>query len=52
MTQITLKGEPLQTVGSLPETGTTAPNFELVRQDLAIATLATYHGQKKVLTKR
>lgn len=49
MAQITLKGDPYHTSGNLPTSGATAPNFELVRQDLAIATLATYAGQKKVL---
>lgn len=49
MAQITLKGDPYRTSGELPDVGTRAPNFELVRQDLAIATLATYAGQKKVL---
>ena len=49
MAQITLKGAPYHTSGTLPAPGTRAPNFELVRQDLAIATLATYAGQTKVL---
>ena len=49
MAQITLKGDPYHTSGEMPEVGATAPNFELVRQDLAIATLSTYAGKKKVL---
>lgn len=49
MGRITLKGTPYHTVGDLPEVGSPAPNFELVRQDLAIATLATYAGMRKVL---
>ena len=49
MAKITLKGDPYYTTGELPEAGTQAPLFELVRQDLAIATLSTYAGQKKVL---
>ena len=49
MAQITLKGDPYHTSGELPAAGAQAANFELVRQDLAIATLATYAGQKKVL---
>lgn len=49
MATITLKGDPYHTIGSLPAMGSVAPNFELVRQDLALATLATYAGQKKIL---
>jgi thiol peroxidase len=49
MATITLKGDPYKTTGELPEVGSAAPNFELVRQDLAIATLATYAGTRKVL---
>ncbi len=48
MAKITLKGDPYSTSGSVPAPGSAAPNFELVRQDLAIATLATYAGKKKV----
>ncbi len=49
MATITLKGTPYQTVGNLPEIGEVVPAFELVRQDLAVVTLATYGGKKKVL---
>ena len=46
MASITLKGNPIQTVGTLPSTGSTAPDFRLVRQDLSEATLATFSGSK------
>ena len=49
MAHITLKGDPYRTTGELPAVGAQAPSFELVRQDLAIATLSTYAGQRKVL---
>ena len=50
MTQITLKGNPINTCGELPAAGSTAPNFTLVRNDLSEATLETYAGKKKVLS--
>src|SRR5690606_352623 len=49
MAQITFKGNPVHTSGELPAVGERAPDFELVRQDLSTATLATYAGKKKVL---
>jgi len=49
MAEITLKGNPIHTAGDLPAVGTTAPAFELVRQDLSAATLGTWSGQRKVL---
>jgi len=50
MATITLKGVPCHTQGHLPAVGSHARGFELVRQDLAIATLATYAGKWKVLS--
>lgn len=49
MTTITLKGNPVQTMGTLPAAGSTAPDFSLVRGDLSDANLATFAGKKKVL---
>ncbi|MHC5011482.1 MAG: thiol peroxidase [Planctomycetota bacterium] len=49
MATITLKGNPFQTSGTLPAVGSTAPDFDLVRQDLSAANLATFAGLKKVL---
>ncbi|HEY8430715.1 MAG TPA: thiol peroxidase [Sandaracinaceae bacterium] len=49
MAQITFKGNAVHTSGELPAVGERAPDFELVRQDLSTATLATYAGKKKVL---
>ncbi len=49
MARITLKGDPYHTIGDLPDVGEGAPLFELVRQDLTIATLSTYAGRRKVL---
>ena len=49
MAQITLKGNPINTSGTLPETGGTAPDFNLTAGDLSDATLESYAGKKKVL---
>lgn len=49
MAQITFKGNAVHTSGELPAEGQRVPGFELVRQDLSVATLETYAGKKKVL---
>ena len=49
MAQITLGGNPINTSGELPAVGSTAPDFDLVRQDLSQVGLGTYAGKKKVL---
>lgn len=45
MAHITLKGNPIVTVGALPAVGTLAPDFRLVDETLADRHLADY-GQK------
>ncbi|BFM51020.1 thiol peroxidase [Marinomonas sp. THO17] len=49
MAQVTLKGNPFNTVGELPAVGSQAPDFELVKMDLSVSTLADYKGSKLVL---
>ena len=49
MAQVTLKGNPVQVEGELPQTGTQAPEFTLTAGDLSDATLATFAGKRKVL---
>ncbi|MCH4208952.1 thiol peroxidase [Bifidobacterium sp.] len=49
MAQITLGSEPVQTVGTLPETGATLPAFTLVGNDLAEVDSASFAGKKIVL---
>lgn len=49
MARITLKGNPINTLGNLPEKGIQAPEFNLVKQDLSEAKLLDYKGQKVVL---
>lgn len=49
MAQITLQGNPINTIGNLPETGSKAADFTLVANDLSVKTLADYKGKKIVL---
>jgi len=49
MATVTLKGNAFETVGQLPAVSYKAPNFELVKTDLSVTTLADYQGQKLVL---
>tara|TARA_R110002051_G_scaffold82788_2_gene147243 strand:+ start:449 stop:955 length:507 start_codon:yes stop_codon:yes gene_type:complete len=49
MTTVTLKGNQIHTIGSLPKIGTSAPNFILTKSDLSTATLENYKGKKVVL---
>lgn len=49
MSQITLKGNPIHTSGSLPPKGAQAPDFKLVKADLSEASLKDYSGKKKIL---
>lgn len=49
MAQVTLKGNPIETVGSLPAVGSEAPSFILVKQDLSELTLASLRGSRVVL---
>jgi len=49
MATITLKGNEIQTVGSLPAIGSDAPNFTLVKTDLSETSLADYNGKTLVL---
>jgi thiol peroxidase len=49
MAQITLKGNPIQTVGDLPAVGAKAPDFTLTAGDLSDVTLASFAGKRKVV---
>ncbi len=49
MAKITLKGNPVNTIGDLPEVGTQLSDFALIANDLSTKTLADYAGKKKVL---
>lgn len=49
MATITLKGNPIHTVGSLPAAGSKCPDFKLTAGDLSDLTLAAFAGKKKIL---
>ena len=49
MATVTLQGNPFQTCGELPNTGSKAPEFTLVQADLSDITLADCQGQRVIL---
>ncbi len=49
MNSVTLKGQPLQIRGALPQPGASAPQFTLTSQSLADVTLNHFAGKKKIL---
>ena len=49
MAAIALKGNKVETSGSLPKKGDQAPDFKLVKGDLSEVSLADYKGKKVVL---
>lgn len=49
MAEITLKGNPVKTIGELPEIGLTIKDFALVNDKLEIKTLEDYRGKRKIL---
>ncbi|MCX8533993.1 thiol peroxidase [Chryseobacterium luquanense] len=49
MSTITFKGNPIHTVGNLPEVGNDAQEFTMVSSDLSEKNLADYTGKRVVL---
>jgi thioredoxin-dependent peroxiredoxin len=49
MTQITLKGNPINTLGELPSIGAKAKDFQLVAKDLSSKSLNDFAGKNLVL---
>ena len=49
MATIALNGNPIHTIGLLPETGKAAPDFLLTKTDLSDITLSGFKGKKIVL---
>lgn len=49
MAQITLQGNPIETVGELPPLNTMAPKFTLTKTDLSECSLNNFKGQTVVL---
>ena len=49
MATITLKGNPVSTVGELPSAGSDAPSFSALKTDLSEVSLSEYAGKKVIL---
>ncbi len=49
MARITLKGQTINTVGSLPAAGSLSPAFTLTGKDMAEVSLSSFRGRKVVL---
>jgi thiol peroxidase len=49
MATITLKGNPIHSIGELPAIGSKAPDFSLTKGDLSEASLADYAGKVRIL---
>ena len=49
MAQITLQGNPIETIGQLPAVNSQAPSFSLTRTDLSECSLNDFAGQTMVL---
>lgn len=49
MAEITLKGNKINTKGTLPAVGSVAPGFSLVSTDLSVKSLSDYKGSKVIL---
>jgi thioredoxin-dependent peroxiredoxin len=49
MAEVTFKGNPIHTAGSLPKVGASAPDFKLIKADLSPLSLSELKGKKVVL---
>jgi thioredoxin-dependent peroxiredoxin len=49
MAQITLKGNPISTIGNLPGLNSTAPAFSLTKTDLSECSPGDFHGKTIIL---
>ncbi|MGB0881284.1 MAG: redoxin family protein, partial [Polaribacter sp.] len=49
MAKITLKGNDLNTLGSLPEIGSKAKDFNLIQNNLSKVSLKDFEGQRLIL---
>jgi thiol peroxidase len=49
MANITLGGTPVETVGTLPKTGTKAPDFELTNTELKTKKKSDFNGNRLIL---
>ncbi len=49
MATVTLKGNPVHTIGNLPKIGSKTPDFKLTKQNMTDVGLSEYLGKKLVL---
>lgn len=49
MASVTIGGNPINTSGDLPKVGSSAPKFELIKNDLSTVSLEDFAGSKVVL---
>jgi len=49
MATVTLKGNPVQLIGELPEIGSKAPFFRLVKSDMSEVTIDDFQGKNLIL---
>ncbi|MCK5542393.1 MAG: thiol peroxidase [Desulfobacterales bacterium] len=49
MSKITVNGKPIETIGELPQIGSAAPDFCVVKADLSEATLKDYAGKRLII---
>ena len=49
MATVTLKGNPVETIGNLPAKGAPAPAFSVVKSDLSAVSLQDFAGKRLVL---
>jgi thioredoxin-dependent peroxiredoxin len=49
MAQITFRGSPINTSGSLPNVGSAAPDFRVIKADLSPMSLSDFKGKKVIL---
>jgi thioredoxin-dependent peroxiredoxin len=49
MAEVTFKGNPIHTAGSLPKVGAKAPDFKVINADLSPLSLSEFKGKKVVL---
>jgi thiol peroxidase len=49
MAQVTFRGNPIHTAGSLPKAGSPAPDFKVTKTDLSTLSLSDFKGRRVVL---
>lgn len=49
MAQVTLKGNPINLEGNMPNVGDTAPDFKVVKDDMSVVSLKDFAGKTKIL---